>query len=158
MKVEKITIGTAVGLANTIKGISDVDPQTGKPKYSLPIKFSWACSRTLKKLQEAIEPLQPKFDEIWKEWNESLKPDLIDKIMAAKGKKKADLEAQFKAEYEKRAEQWNALSKEEIEAEIFDFPKLKDNEIEQLDKVGFTPIDLNLFIEVMNLSLDSEAA
>jgi len=154
MKTAKITIEKALLLRNAIHSISEIDQSTRKAKFALPIRFSWACSRTATKIKEALEPLQEKINEIWGDWEQSVKAELLKKIKDSKGKAKETAREEFRKEIETRNDKWSALAKEEIEVEIFTLPKLRENEVAQLDQAGFTPNDLEIFIDLMDLSLE----
>lgn len=158
MKIKKLSIQKSLDLLSLIRGLGIASEDGKGPRFKMPIRFSWACSRTCDKLVDALKPIQPRIDEIWNDWRDKVLPDYNEKIEKATGKKKQELERAKQDAIKGQNEKWREFSKEEIEVEIFEFPKFRENEVAQLDECGFTPDDLTLFIEVMDLNLCDDVA
>lgn len=152
MKSKKLKIGQVLDLIQIIRSLNE--GKDGEAKIKLPFRFNYAIQRTAKKLQEAAEPIQEKIDEIWKPWHDTDKPAFDSKLEKAKGKAKEKLKNEIEEAFKALNEKWIALRKETIESEVYDFPVFTEKEFNVLDEAAFTPGDLDLFIDVMNLRLD----
>ena len=147
MKSVTVSISEATALSGAIQELS----QTGedrKPLYNLPFPFVYACARTLTKLQEALNPIQEKNQEIF-EGQDSENRKHQAKIKALEGPEKDEA-------FRFRNDKWKDIAKGSIEVEIYEFPEFNNKDKETICGAGLTAVLLSN-LAPMNLCLNKAA-
>lgn len=151
MDIVKLTVNQCNALAQAIMELSDKTSDK-KPVFKLPFSFTWALSRTYSKLQEALKPVQEKNEEIFDGW-EAQKAILNAKIKNADGDELERLTQERSTEFDRRNSRWKEVTKEQIDVEIFRFPRFAKSDLEQIMNSGISPVTLAA-LEPMDFSLD----
>lgn len=155
MKTTKLSISQATALSGAIQQLSEKGDDK-KPVYSLPFKFAYALGRTLTKLQEALKPIQEANQEIFDGWDEENRKHQA-RIKAATGDAKDKAIAAHSKAFKVRNDKWKAVANGEIEVEIYELPKLTEDERDEIIAAKLTPSILS-DLDPLGLNLFDEAA
>lgn len=144
-----------MALLEAIQALSKTDDR-GKPVFDLPFKFTWACSRTLSKLREGLAPLEERNAKVFDGWPE-LQKKLEAKLKSKDPKVREAAGLERQRELTARNKAWNAVLREDIEVEVYPFPKWDKDQWEQIEAAGLTA-DLLSHLDPMDFQPPEEAA
>lgn len=134
-------------LSNAIKQISATDKDS-RAVYPLPLKFVYACSKTLKRCDDALSPVN--------EYKEKVAQSLAN--LGVEGDaKKADREAREKEARKidtEATKQLQAMGKEHVEFEPYRFPdKWSKDDFRQIERANI-PATILMELDCMGFTME----